>query len=95
MIGVNRKSYEDVKETVLVIGDDWIREDGMGSSTLADNSGDCNPVILRLSLFEIDQIPIIGGMLRATALASAGGAHLLFFSKPIHGFLKDIESRFF
>ena len=54
MTEVNRENDEDVKKTVLVIGNDRIREDGMGSSTGADNSGDCNPVILWLSFLKID-----------------------------------------
>jgi len=95
MTGVNCKNYEDVKETVLVIRDDWIREDGMGGSARADNPGDCNPVILRLTLFEIDQISIIGGMLRAIALAPTRGTYLLLFPEFIHGLLEDGEGRVF
>ena len=86
---VLRKYPEDEEQAVGTIGDEGIRQDGMGATAGADDAGDPYVGNGRPSRHEVHDKAVVVSVNAAAALTSAGRADLSPGNKPAHaGFKK-------
>ena len=79
---------EDEEQAVAGIGDDEIREDGMGMAAGADEAKDAEAVSDRGAIYEIHQGTVIIGMDLAVACCPAEGTGLQLGTESNHERLK-------
>ena len=91
MPGVFYEYTQDKKEGVAGIGDDGIRQDGMGTSAGADDPGDPDAGEDRPALHKVHDKAAIIGVNAATSFASTGGTNLSPGNKLSH---KGTQKRF-
>jgi len=83
-----KQDLDEVLQGELAVGDNKIREDGMGVPAAAHDTHDTDPGAMRHPLSEIQDVPPIIGMDMAISLAAAAWSDLLFRTEGCHEIFK-------
>ncbi|HBA49024.1 MAG TPA: hypothetical protein DCZ91_14745 [Lachnospiraceae bacterium] len=84
-----RQDTEEEEQTVTGVGDDEIREDGVGMAAGADETHDAEAVPDRDAVHEVHQGTVIVGMDPAGAFRATAGTGLKFRMEVIHEGIKQ------
>ncbi len=85
-----RKDAEDEKEAIGGVGDDEVREDGMGMAAGTDKAQDAEAVADRASVDKVNKRTAIVGMDSAGAFHPTAGTGLGFRTKTGHEGIKKV-----
>jgi len=83
-----KQDLDEVLQGELAVGDNKIREDGMGVLAATHDTHDTDPGAMRHPLSEIQDVSPIIGMDMAIPLAATAGAGLLFRTEGCHEIFK-------
>ena len=84
-----RQDTEDEEQAVARVGDDEVREDGMGMAAGTDEAHDAEAVADRGTTYEIHQGTAIIGMDAAGTPGPTAGTGLQFRAEPLHKGIKQ------